>query len=184
MNRTPDIGSAQTEKGLVIVNTGYGKGKTTAALGMLLRAWGQRMRVCVIQFIKGENSQSGEMRAAQQLGVEWHVMGEGFTWQSRDVESTKARAGDAWALARTKIASGDYDLVILDEFTYPVQFGWLDVADVTSWLRANKSPSLHLVITGGGAPRELVQYADLVTEMHKVKHPYDQGIPAQPGIEF
>jgi cob(I)alamin adenosyltransferase len=184
MNRAPDIESARIGKGLVIINTGYGKGKTTAALGMLLRAWGQRMRVCVIQFIKGENSQSGEMKAAQQLGIEWHVMGEGFTWQSRDIEATKARAGDAWALARTKIASGDYDLVILDEFTYPVQFGWLDVADVTAWLRANKSPSLHLVITGWGAPRELVQYADLVTEMHKVKHPYDQGIPAQRGIEF
>jgi cob(I)alamin adenosyltransferase len=184
MNGLHEIASAQTSKGLVIVNTGYGKGKTTAALGMLLRAWGQRMRVCVIQFIKDENGNSGEMKAAQQLGIEWHTMGDGFTWQSRDVEATKARACDAWALARTKIVSGDYDLVILDEFTYLVQFRWLDAADVIAWLRENKPPSLHLVITGWGASRELVQYADLVTEMQKVKHPFDEGILGQPGVEF
>ncbi len=173
-----------TQQGLVILNTGYGKGKTTAALGMLLRAWGQEMRVCVVQFIKNETGNTGEIRAARQLGIEWHTLGDGFTWLSQDLEATKTRARDAWALAQTKIANDAYDLVILDEFTYPLQFNWLDVADVIAWLRANKNPLLHLVITGLGAPSELVQYADLVTEMQKIKHPFDQGILAQPGVEF
>jgi cob(I)alamin adenosyltransferase len=179
-----DIECSGDRKGLVIVNTGYGKGKTTAALGMLLRAWGQRMRVCVIQFLKDENEDSGEVRAARHLGVEWHTMGDGFTWQSGDIEATQAKARDAWALAQTRIASGDYDLVILDEFTYPLQLGWLSVTAVIDWLKEHKFPSLHLVITGWGAPQALVHYADMVTEMHKVKHPYDQGVQAQRGIEF
>jgi cob(I)alamin adenosyltransferase len=173
-----------TQQGLVILNTGYGKGKTTAALGMLLRAWGQQMRVCVVQFVKGEIDNIGEIRAARQLGIEWHTLGDGFTWVSQDLEASKTTARAAWALAQTKIADDAYDLIILDEFTYPLQFHWLDVADVIAWLRTNKKPLLHLVITGFGAPPELVQYADLVTEMQKVKHPFDQGILAQPGVEF
>jgi cob(I)alamin adenosyltransferase len=171
-------------KGLVIVNTGYGKGKTTAALGLLLRAWGQNMRVCVIQFIKENGSASGEVLAARQLGIEWHTLGDGFTWESQDLMRTEIRARDAWALAQTKITDSTYDLVVLDEFTYPLQFRWLDAKEVVAWLQENKAPLQHLIITGWGAPDELVQFADLVTEMQKVKHPFDQGIQAQPGIEF
>lgn len=184
MNDVLETGYKRDRKGLVIVNTGYGKGKTTAALGMLLRAWGQQMRVCVIQFLKQENDTCGEVKAARELGVEWHTVGDGFTWRSQDIEATEARACEAWSLAQTKIANDGYDLVILDEFTYPLKLQWVDVSDVIDWLRENKPPTLHLVITGRGAPPELVQYADLVTEMQKVKHPYDQGVPAQPGVEY
>jgi cob(I)alamin adenosyltransferase len=171
-------------RGLVIVNTGEGKGKTTAALGMLLRAWGRNFRLCVIQFIKSETGSWGEVKAAHKLGIEWHKSGDGFTWLSKDMDETIALAQQGWELAKSKIASGEYDLILLDEFTYPLHFGWLDTAQVIEWLRANKPPELHLVITGRSAPEALLEYADLVTQMSVIKHPYDQGISAQPGIEF
>jgi len=171
-------------RGLVIVHTGDGKGKTTAALGMLLRAWGRGFRVCVIQFIKGEGGNWGEVKAARKLEIEWHKMGDGFTWHSEDMEETIAHARRGWELAQEKIASGEYDLILLDEFTYPLHFGWLDTAQALEWLRQRKPPELHLVITGRNAPAALLEYADLVTEMKAVKHPYDQGLPAQAGIEF
>ncbi|MBS1252228.1 MAG: Cob(I)yrinic acid a,c-diamide adenosyltransferase [Anaerolineales bacterium] len=172
------------KKGLVIINTGTGKGKTTAALGTLLRAWGRGMRPCVIQFLKHEAGGWGEVRAAHELGIEWHKMGDGFTWQSRDMDETAAKATHAWEVARDKIASGAYDLIILDEFTYLLKFGWLDTDEVVDWLRENKPPMLHLIITGRDAPPALVDFADLVTDMHKIKHPFDEGVRAQSGIEF
>ena len=172
------------KKGLVIVNTGHGKGKTTAALGTLLRAWGQGMRPCVIQFIKHEKGKWGEAKAARQIGIEWHQVGNGFTHVSKDLNKTIAIARRGWELAQEKIAGGEYDLIILDEFTYPLRYGWLDVAEVIAWLREHKPPTLHLIITGRDAPPALIEFADLVTEMRKVKHPFDQGIRAQPGIEF
>lgn len=172
------------KKGLVIVNTGNGKGKTTAALGIILRAWGRGMRVCVIQFIKAETGQWGEVKAAKKLGVEWHKMGDGFTWLSKDMEETIAKARNGWELAKSKIISGDYDIILLDEFTYTLDFEWLDSDEVISWLKANKPDKLHLIITGRNAPAELIEYADLVTEMNTIKHPFEEGIPAQPGIEF
>ena len=171
-------------KGIVIVNTGEGKGKTTAALGMLFRAWGRGFQICVIQFIKAETGQWGEVKAAQKLGIEWHKMGDGFTWDSEDMEETIAKARDGWRLAKEKIASDGYDLIVMDEFTYPLHFGWLDTDEVISWLRANKPERLHLIITGRSAPQALLDYADLVTEMTVVKHPFEQGVSAQPGIEF
>jgi len=174
----------RVKKGLVIVNTGDGKGKTTAALGVLLRAWGRGMRPCVVQFIKHEQGNWGEIKAARQLGIEWHRMGDGFTWRSKDMDESAAKARQAWTLAQGKIASGDYDLVILDEFTYALKFGWLDVVEVIGWIRAHKPPMLHLIITGRDAPPALVEFADLVTEMREIKHPLEQGIRAQPGIEF
>ncbi len=171
-------------KGLVIVNTGEGKGKSTAALGLLLRAWGRGFRVCVIQFIKAETGQWGEVKAAKKLGIEWHTTGDGFTWTSKDMEQTTARAIKGWELAQEKITSGQYDLIVLDEFTYALHFGWLETTQVIDWLKANKPADLHLVITGRDAPADLIQYADLVTEMLAIKHPFDQGIKAQAGIEF
>ncbi len=176
--------SKSPRKGLLIVNTGHGKGKTTAALGLLLRAWGRGMRVCVIQFIKHEGGSWGEVKAAKKLGIEWYKMGDGFTWMSRDIDETAAKARHGWQLAQEKIASGDYDVVLLDEFTYPLKYGWLDTGEVIAWLRAHKPPMTHVVITGRDAPPELIEFADLVTEMRKVKHPFDRGIRAQPGIEF
>ncbi|MDQ7029534.1 MAG: cob(I)yrinic acid a,c-diamide adenosyltransferase [Ardenticatenia bacterium] len=167
-----------------MVNTGHGKGKTTAALGLLLRAWGRGMAVCVIQFIKHEGGSWGEVKAAKKLGIEWHKMGDGFTWMSKDMDETVAKAHHGWKLAQEKIAGGEYDVVLLDEFTYPLKYGWLNVQEVIAWLRDHKPPMTHVIITGRDAPPELVEFADLVTEMHKVKHPFDQGIRAQPGIEF
>jgi cob(I)alamin adenosyltransferase len=172
------------KKGLVVVNTGEGKGKTTAALGILLRAWGRDFRICMIQFIKAKSGSWGEVKAADRLGIEWHKLGDGFTWLSKDMDATISAARNGWKLAQEKITSGNYDLVILDEFTYPLHFGWLEVSEVIEWLKQNKPPDLHLVITGRDAPDPLIEYADLVTEMNVIKHPFELGIKAQPGIEF
>ena len=171
-------------KGLVILNTGEGKGKSTAAFGTVLRAWGRGFRLCVIQFIKAETGRWGEVKAAEKLGIEWHAMGDGFTWTSKDMEETTRRALEGWKLAQEKILSGQYDLILLDEFTYALHFEWLDTAEVIDWLKTYKPPDLHLIITGRDAPPALVQYADLVTEMLAIKHPFDEGIKAQAGIEF
>jgi len=176
---------AKKKKGLVIVNTGNGKGKSTAAFGVILRAWGRGLRICVIQFIKSEKGKWGEVKAAEKLGIEWLSTGDGFTWLSKDMDETIARAQHGWKLAQEKIASRQYDLILLDEFTYPLHFEWLDTNEVVTWLKENKPPLLHLIITGRNAPQALIDFADLVTEMKEIKHPYhEQGITAQPGIEF
>lgn len=175
----------RVRKGLVIVNTGNGKGKTTAALGILLRAWGRDMRVGGIQFLKHENASYGELRALKRMGIELTPMGDGFTWTSRDLDETQAKAVHGWEMAKARIASGEYDIFLLDEFTYALSYGWVDTQEVIEWLRQHKPPMLHLIITGRHAPQALVDFADLVTEMHEVKHPFrDQGIRAQKGIEF
>ena len=171
-------------QGLVIVNTGNGKGKTTAMLGTLLRAWGRQMRVCVIQFIKAETGNWGEIKAARKLEIEWHSLGDGFTWTSKDLEESGNKARRAWALAQEKIAGGNYDVIALDEVTYAFSYGWLDMNDAIEWLRANKPPELHIIFTGRDAPDALVEYADLVTEMREIKHPFQKGILAQAGVEF
>jgi cob(I)alamin adenosyltransferase len=173
------------KKGLLIVNTGNGKGKSTSAFGILLRAWGRGLPVCVVQFIKAETGQWGEIKAAKKLGIDWFTTGDGFTWTSRDMEETIARARNGWEIAKEKIISRKYDVIILDEFTYAMHFGWLDSMQVIDWLMANKPEDLHLIITGRDAPQALMDYADLVTEMREIKHPFTtQGIHAQPGIEF
>lgn len=174
----------QSKKGLVIVNTGEGKGKTTAALGIILRSWGRGFRVCMIQFIKSATASTGEVKAAKKMDIEWHKTGDGFVWLSKDIDETTAHARHGWQLAQEKISSGAYDLVVLDEFTYPLIFGWLDTAEIVNWLSTNKPPQMHLIITGRGAPQNLIDYADIVTEMKVVKHPYTRGIIAQPGVEY
>jgi cob(I)alamin adenosyltransferase len=173
------------KKGLVILNTGAGKGKTTAALGILMRAWGRGLRVGGVQFLKHDNAKFGEVRAAERMGIELSPMGDGFTWTSKDLDETRAKALHGWVVAKEKIAHGGYDVFLLDEFTYVMHFGWLDPAEVVTWLRQTKPERLHIVITGREAPPALIDFADLVTEMKLVKHPFrDQGIRAQPGIEF
>jgi cob(I)alamin adenosyltransferase len=173
------------KKGLVIVNTGDGKGKTTAALGVLFRAWGRDMRVCMLQFIKHERASFGENKAARKLGVEIKPLGDGFTWSTRDMDESIALARHGWEIAKQKISEGNYDIIILDEFTYPLFYGWLDTEEVIAWLRENKPPMMHLIITGRYAPSQLIAYADLVTEMRLIKHPFEeQGIRAQAGIEY
>jgi len=175
---------SRRKKGLVIVNTGNGKGKSTAAIGMMTRAWGRDMKVGVVQFLKHENARFGEIKAAERMGIDWIATGDGFTWTSKDMDETEARARHGWELAQERIASDKYDLLILDEFTYTMHFEWLDTSEVIEWLKANKPLRLHLVITGRYAPEALIEYADLVTEMTLIKHPYEEGIKAQPGIEF
>ena len=172
------------KNGLVIVNTGNGKGKSTSAFGVLLRAWGRGFRICVIQFIKAETGQWGEIKAAKKLGIDWFSTGDGFTWTSKDMDETIARARHGWELAKEKVLSRNYDLIILDEFTYTLQYGWLDSKEVIDWLKANKPQDMHLIITGRDAPEALIEYADLVTEMQEIKHPYQKGLQAQAGIEF
>jgi cob(I)alamin adenosyltransferase len=173
------------KKGLIIVNTGNGKGKTTAALGTMLRAWGRNMRVCMIQFVKGRKSRYGEHRAADKIGFELLSTGDGFTWTSKDLEKSAKRAKRGWEIAKEKISSGVYDLIVLDEMTYCFEFEWLDWVDVRNWLEANKPYMLHIIITGRNASPELIEFADLVTEMNMIKHPFEEaGIVAQPGVEF
>jgi cob(I)alamin adenosyltransferase len=170
-------------RGLLVVNTGNGKGKTTAALGVLFRAWGRGYRVVMLEFIKSKTSNYGEHRAARKLGIELLSLGGGFTWLSKDIENDKALARECWEICKQKIASEEYDLVILDEFTYPLVYGWLPMDEVIDSLRS-RPPWLHIIVTGRDAPKELVEAADLVTEMREVKHPFQLGIKAQPGIEF
>ena len=170
-------------KPLVIVYTGNGKGKTTAALGVLLRAYGRGWTSVMLSFIKSETSNYGEERAGRKLGIEMIPLGGGFTWLSKDLKKDKALAQQCWGICKEKIGSGKYDLVILDEMTYPLNYGWLDVAEVIEVLR-NRPPNLHVIVTGRDAPQPLVDFADLVTEMREVKHPFQQGIKAQPGIDF
>ena len=172
------------KKGLVIVNTGSGKGKTSAALGVLFRAWGRGMNVRMFQFLKNTGARFGEQRAAEKLGIPIQSLGDGFTWLSKDMDRTTALAIEQWGICKEAILSGEDDIIILDEFTYPLHYGWLPVEDVLEVLKQRR-PMLHVIITGRYAPQELIDYADLVTEMQVIKHPYkDQGIKAQPGIEF
>src|SRR5215472_233636 len=171
------------KKGLVIVNTGKGKGKTTAAMGLLLRAWGQGLRVCMLQFIKVRTANWGEEKAAHKIGLEMIPLGDGFTWLSKDIEQDKALARQGWEICSEKILSGNYDLIVLDEMTYVLKYGWLSWEEVRNTL--DQRPAwMHIVITGRYAPPELVAYADLVSEIVEVKHHYHAGVKAQKGIEF
>lgn len=179
MRRHPD----RRSQGLVIVNTGNGKGKTTAALGLLLRASGQGLRVIMLQFIKARSGNWGEVRAARRLGIEVVPLGRGFTWMSRDIEQDRALAREGWAACQAAVEGGAYDVVILDEVTYCFKYGWLDLAEVLDVVR-RRPAGMHVVFTGRDAPPELIDVADLVTEMREVKHPYKDGIKAQKGIEF
>ena len=168
---------------IVLLNTGDGKGKSSAAFGVMARAWARDWRVCVVQFIKSEAWKTGEKRLADHLGIEWWTLGDGFTWESGDMDATEAHGREAWRVAAAKLASGDYDLVILDELTYTVTFGWVAVDAVVEAVR-NRAPHTNVVITGRDAHPSLVELADTATEMRKLKHAYDAGIQARRGIEF
>jgi len=171
-------------KGLVAVFTGNGKGKTTASLGLAFRALGHRQRVCVIQFLKG-SWKYGELETAKQFPklLDFHVMGRGFTWKSDDLEKDKKLALEAWAFAREVIQKNEYALVILDELTYLPYYNILEEREILSVLK-DKPPEQHVVITGRYASEELMELADLVTEMKEIKHPYQSGVKAQKGFEF
>jgi cob(I)alamin adenosyltransferase len=168
---------------VVIVNTGAGKGKTTAAMGVVLRAVARGWRVCVVQFVKSGRWRTGEEQVARQLGVEWWTLGDGFTWESEDLSRSEALARAAWETAREKIRSGAYDLVVLDEVTYPMVWGWIPTEEVVRTIR-ERPRHVNVVATGRDAPPELVEVADTVTEMRKVRHAYDRGVGARRGIDY
>lgn len=168
---------------LVIVNTGNGKGKSTAAFGVVLRAWGRGWKIAVLQFVKSSTNNYGERRAAKKLGIEWHALGDGWTWTSKDLEKTAQLAREGWERAQPFLSSGEYDLVVLDELTYTIKYGWLTADQVIDALKGRHERT-HVIVTGRNAPAALIEFADLVTEMTEVKHPYAKGIKAQPGIEF
>jgi cob(I)alamin adenosyltransferase len=171
-------------KGLLIINTGDGKGKSTAALGIMLRAWGRGMRVGMFQFLKSGTADYGEYQAAQKLGIEIHSLGDGCSWESKDWEISREVNLRSWEKTKEKITSGVYDVLVLDEFIFLIHFGWLDAAETVNWILLNKPQDLHLIITGRYAPSELIAAADLVTEMLEIKHPYkDQGLISQPGVD-
>ncbi|MBM3497226.1 MAG: cob(I)yrinic acid a,c-diamide adenosyltransferase [Armatimonadetes bacterium] len=170
--------------GLLIVNTGEGKGKTTAALGLAFRALGHGLRVCMIQFIKGPWNY-GEQKAAQRFGdlLEIHTLGGGFTWDSANLAEDTRLAREAWDFAKQTIAEARHDLLILDELTYLIEYRMIAEGEVLEALRS-RSPGMHVVITGRNVSQGLLHAADLVTEMQSVKHPFDFGVKAQRGIEY
>lgn len=182
-NHQKKIGISKGRRGLVIVNTGNGKGKTTAALGLMLRAHGRGLKVRMFQFLKHENAKFGEHRSLESLDLPFEGLGDGFTWRSRDLDNSAAMAEHGWQLAKEAILSGDWDLLVLDEFTYALKYGWVSWNDVEQTLK-QRHPDLHVVITGRYALPELVEFADTVSEIQPVKHAYDSGIGAQRGIEF
>jgi cob(I)alamin adenosyltransferase len=171
-------------KGLLIVFTGNGKGKTTAALGMAMRAAGHGLRVCCVQFIKG-GWRYGELEAIKRFEglIDLHVMGRGFTWKSENIEEDARLAREGWAFAAEAIASGKYHTVVLDEFTYLLHYRMLEIEPCLQVLAA-RHPDQHVVVTGRYAPQQLIDAADLVTEMQMIKHPLKSGVKAQQGIEF
>ena len=167
----------------VLVNTGHGKGKSSAAFGMMGRAWARGWDVAVVQFVKGGKWQVGEKKLADHLGIEWHTLGDGFTWESQDLDESASKNRHAFDVARDKLSCGRYDMVILDEITYTVTYGWVAVEDVVAAI-AGRHPRTNVVVTGRDAAPELVALADTVTEMLPVKHAFQQGIRARKGIEY
>jgi cob(I)alamin adenosyltransferase len=177
------IAEADREKGLLLVLTGNGKGKSSSAFGMAARALGHGMKVGVAQFIKGRSDTGEEAFFRRQPGVTWQVLGEGFTWNTQDLERDAAQAREAWEVARGFLADPAMGLVILDELTYCLSYGYLDTAKVLSDIAA-RPPMQHVVVTGRAAPRALIDAADTVTELMDVKHAYRAGIKAQAGIDL
>ena len=182
------IAAAQEERGVLVVNTGNGKGKSSAAFGVLARALGHGMRAAVIQFVKGR-SDTGEEGFFRQVAqatpgcLFWHVSGEGFTWEIQDGARDALAAQAAWSLACGYLADPAIDLVILDEFTYALKYGWIDCAAVLTALAA-RPVMQHVIVTGRAAPDALVEAADTVTDMTMVKHAFKAGVKAMPGLEW
>jgi len=179
----PDIGSLGHARSLVLVHTGDGKGKSTAAMGVALRALARDWRVLVVQFVKSGDWRSGEQAMLERLGADWRAIGDGFSWDSDDLEASAGLAREAWAAADAALAGGTHDLVVLDEVTYPMTWGWIDTEAVVASI-AGRREGVNVVATGRDAPEVLVQIADTVTEMRSVKHAFEAGILAKRGIDF
>ena len=167
----------------VLVNTGDGKGKSSAAFGVAMRAAGNGWRVAVVQFIKSDRWKTGEQAAAKTLGIDWWSLGDGFTWDSANMDETEAVAREAWRSAAELIRAGEHRLVVLDEITYPMNWGWISTAEVVETVR-ERPTDVSVIVTGRDAPQEIRDLADTVTEMGAEKHAFDQGISAMRGIEY
>lgn len=194
MNETNDTNTAPLEEtpvhdelvrvpSLVVLNTGNGKGKSSAAFGVMIRGVARGWNVVVAQFIKSSEWKVGEEKIGRQLGVEWHALGEGFTWDTKDPEHDRQVAAKAWATAVDLINSNRYQLVVLDELTYLCAWGWVPTAEVVEVIR-NRPEKVNIVITGRDAPQELIDVADTVTEMREIKHAYQRKIAAKRGIDY
>ncbi len=177
------IEQANQEKGLLLVLTGNGKGKSSSAFGMMARALGYGMKVGVAQFIKGRSDTGEEAFFRGQANVEWHVLGEGFTWNTQDRERDTQTAQAGWAIAQRMLRDPDIKLVILDELTYTIKYGYLDLTQILADI-AGRPAMQHVVVTGRGAPAALTEMADTVSEIMDVKHAWRAGIKAQPGIDL
>ena len=179
-------GYKENTKGLLMVNTGDGKGKTTCALGLMMRAAGRGMNCCMVQFMKSKTDRYGEHESAELLGIEVHTMGDGFTWDTKDTAQDIKTSEETWELCQRKMHSEDYDLLVFDELVYVLDYKFLDLTKVLDEIKSvrEQQPHLHIVVTGRNAPPELIEMADLVTEMKEIKHPFHAGIFAQQGIEF
>lgn len=176
----------ENTQGLLIVNTGDGKGKTTCAIGLMVRAKGQGLNCAMIQFMKSKTDRYGEHASLEKLGIEIHTMGDGFTWDTNNKAQDIKTSEETWAMCVEKLHSGEYDLLVFDELVYVLHYEFLDLDKVLAEIKKAKEdqPALHIVVTGRNAPEKLVEMADLVTEMKEVKHPFHAGIYAQQGIEF
>ena len=177
------IAKADQERGLLLVLTGNGKGKSSSAFGMIARALGHGMKVSVAQFIKGRSDTGEEAFFRQQSNVTWHVLGEGFTWETQNLTRDIETAKHGWVVVKKMLQDPSQQLVVLDELTYPIKFGWLDINTVLDDLKMRPSMQ-HVVITGRGAPKALCEAADTVTEMRDTKHAFHAGITAQKGIDL
>lgn len=176
-------------KGLLMLNTGDGKGKTTAAIGVMVRAAGREMNCCMVQFMKSKTDRYGEHESFDKLGIEVHTMGDGFTWDTNDKSQDIKTSEETWALCVEKMRSEDYHLLVFDELLYVLSYGFLDIDAVIDEIKAvrEKQPHLHIILTGRNVDRavdKMIEAADLVTEMREIKHPFHAGIYAQQGIEF
>ena len=177
------IEAAQLRRGVLVVNTGNGKGKSSAAFGVVARALGHGLKVAVIQFVKGRSDTGEEVFFRHCTNVEWHVMGEGFTWETQDKERDAAAAREAWKQAHRYLADPGIGLLVLDELTYAVKYGWLELDDVLADLQSRPLMQ-HVVITGRAAPPALIDAADTVSEVSMIKHAFKKGVAAMPGMEF
>ncbi len=174
----------ERRQGITLLHTGCGKGKSSSAFGVVFRAAGWGLNVCVIQFIKGK-WKTGEQIAAEKFdNIEWHTMGDGFTWDTKDPQQDIKTSQQIWDFSRQKILSEKFDLVLLDEINYCSSYGWIDGEEIARFINSEKPPWLHLLLTGRDAPQTVIDAADTVTEMTKIKHAFDAGILAAQGVEF
>ena len=176
--------SRDRREGITLVHTGEGKGKSSSGFGVVFRAAGWGLKVCVIQLIKGK-WKTGESQAAERFdNIEWHAMGDGFTWDTKNPEKDIETSREIWEFAKEKIRSEEFDLVMLDEINYCCGYGWFTGEEIATFIKEEKPKWMHLILTGRDAPQEVIDVADTVTEMRKVKHAFDSGILAAQGVEF